>query len=217
MIKSCDNNEKYKDIEPLGVLLKTAREVMGLSRGEAGRWILDEGKMRGLENGLGGDFWEIRQLAGRLHIPLNMLCAYLDSEDQRLVNLETEIWYDLLFWKYDRAEEKLQCFYKACDRKNIAMMQVYYKLLALFLVRQGRWEDEKVGELQDFMGKNMPDFEKYLQVRKVFSPDEIALIVSYDRLVEREIGKRLEKLYEIVYYFREVFAGRSTSIHFTPN
>lgn len=205
-MQGCDSNRKYKNIEPLGILLKTAREAMGVSREEAGRWILGEQKVCDLEEGIGGDFWEIRQLAGRLHIPSNALVAYLDPSDHALADCEMEIWYDLLFWKYEQAEGQLQDFYEHCDRENVAMMQVYYKLLALFLVRRECWEDERVGGLRDFVEKNMPDFEGCLRARKIFSPDEIALIVSYDRLVERETAGRLEKLYDIVYYFREVFA-----------
>lgn len=61
-------------------------------------------------------------------------------------------------------------------------------------------------ELQDFVEKNMPDFEKYLRARKVFSTDELALIAAYYVLVEKEADERLKKLYFLVYYFREVFA-----------
>lgn len=40
-----DDDEKYKDIEALGTLLKNTREAKGLSREEVGRWILDEEKV----------------------------------------------------------------------------------------------------------------------------------------------------------------------------
>ncbi len=200
------NSGKYRDIEALGRLLKTAREERRLSRGDVGRWVSNEEKMRSLEEGKEGDFWEIRQVVGRLHIPSNMVSAYLNPQDNALVNLELEIWYDLLFWRYGQAERKLQRFYGYCDRKNVAMMQSYYRLLALFLVRQSRWEDQRTKELQDFIEKHMPDIEKSLWAREVFSPDELSLIAAYDRLVERKAEECLKKLYSVVYYFRETFA-----------
>lgn len=206
MIKNWEDDEKYKDIELIGILFKIVRETRGLLRSEVGRWISDEEEVRSLEEGKEGDFWEIRQMAGRLHVPSAVLSAYLNPLDKILVDLELGIWHNLLFWQYEEAEKKLERFWELCNRKNAAMLLLYYRFYAQLLIRQNRREKEKIKELQDFVEKNMPDFEKCLQTRRALSPDELALIAAYDRLVEGEPQKRLKKLYSVVYYFREVYA-----------
>jgi hypothetical protein len=72
-------------------------------------------------------------------------------------------------------------------------------------VRQKQREEKEKEIFQEFMEREMPRFEERLLKGRVFAPDELALITVYYQFMEEDTAKRLQKLYYVVYYYREEF------------
>ncbi len=90
-----------------------------LKREEVSEALLEESDLRRIEERNEWEFWSVRILMGRLHIPMSSTIFYLSARDNTLVNLETDILCDLRFWRYEKPQQEIEEFYRLCDRKII--------------------------------------------------------------------------------------------------
>ena len=194
--------ENYRNI---GTQVKTARCQRKWKREEVVEALLEEPDLRGIEERNEWEFWSVRILMGRLHIPTSSIIFYLSAGDNALINLEMDILCDLRFWRYEKARKEIEQFYRSCDKKNHFQMRAYYRLYMTWKVWQRQREKKEKEIFQEFMESEMPGFEERLLKGRAFAPDELALIAVYYQFIEEDTAKRLQKLYYVVYYYREEF------------
>ncbi len=198
-----ENNGKYDkdaehnvlcptELEIIGKQLQESREARKRTREEITWGFLEGVDLRRIEEGGGCDFFVLRFLMERLHIPLKLENFYLSAQDNILVNLESEMEYDLLFWRYGDVNLKLEKYYKLCDHENCLHMLVYYRFYAMLSIWRGSGDKDETGKIWNFIKRWMPNFEIRLHNREPFSLDELALIIMYYCLVEEKTEIRLK-------------------------
>lgn len=199
-----ENNGKYDkdaehnvlcptELEIIGKQLQESREARKRTREEITWGFLEGVDLRRIEEGGGCDFFVLRFLMERLHIPLKLKNFYLSAQDNILVNLESEMEYDLLFWRYGDVNLKLEKYYKLCDHENCLHMLVYYRFYAMLSIWRGSGDKDETRKIWNFIKRWMPNFEIRLHNREPFSLDELALIIMYYCLVEEKTEIRLKK------------------------
>lgn len=214
-----ENNGKYDkdaehnvlcptELEIIGKQLQESREARKRTREEITWGFLEGVDLRRIEEGGGCDFFVLRFLMERLHIPLKLKNFYLSAQDNILVNLESEMEYDLLFWRYGDVNLKLEKYYKLCDHENCLHMLVYYRFYAMLSIWRGSGDKDETREIWNFIKRWMPNFEIRLHNREPFSLDELALIIMYYCLVEEKTEIRLKKIKEVADYYQAEFATK---------
>ena len=142
-----------------GKQLQESREARKRTREEITWGFLEGVDLRRIEEGGGCDFFVLRFLMERLHIPLKLKNFYLSAQDNILVNLESEMEYDLLFWRYGDVNLKLEKYYKLCDHENCLHMLVYYRFYAMLSIWRESGGKDETRKIWNFIKRWMPNFE----------------------------------------------------------
>lgn len=199
-------------------LIKTNREEQHLTRELLGETILSPDQLRLLENGDGKEthqnYWLLRILLGRLHLHNSSVIFYLPSKDNKLANLEMEIQRNLALWRYQKAEEQLEQFLSLIDKNNELSFLVYYQLYTELRIRQNKKTSKDTAALHQFMENKMPNFEKRLLKDRLFSSEELSLIIAYYEYTLENINTRMKKLFLVIHYFKTNYAGQEKAFPF---
>ena len=90
-----------------------------------------------------------------------------------------EIQRNLALWRYQKSEELLEQFLSLIDKNNELSFLVYYQLYTELRIRQNKKTSKDTAALHQFMENKMPNFEKRLLKGRLFSSEEIYLIIEY--------------------------------------
>ena len=194
--------------EGIGKILKKTREEKHLTREDVCEGIITPDTLRAVEaEEREESYWVLRALLGRLHVLDSAVIFHLDHKENQMVNMEIELYRDLLLWRYDEAESKLMDFYQLCNKKDFLQLQIYYRLHAMLRKRQNKITEEDQNEIQGFVEQAIPCFEERLKQRRLFSPDELALLIEYYECTVSDTAGRMKKLYLILTYVESEYAN----------